>query len=184
MTDNPAEVYRTRLPEALETFDRYREAHREWREKVAAFCEKHSDTPKFWHNSFLHHEYFIGLVAPKDGKLAPGWRIERKNGMMVPAKRTPEGKALAAEMRKIDTGPVLTLGGMPQESSVEYSDGSGRGRIYTFGVKRGDDYLEVSWAVPVPQDKVDFEIWEKVPLSQWHAEREALALPDTEAGES
>ncbi|APE09726.1 hypothetical protein BO226_11335 [Rhodococcus sp. 2G] len=25
MTDNPAEVYRTRLPEALEAFDRYRE---------------------------------------------------------------------------------------------------------------------------------------------------------------
>jgi len=182
MTDNPVEVYRTRAPEALEAFDKWEAARQSWIDAVCDFCEKHSGTSKAWFNCFLQNEYFVGLTAPKDGKLSPGWRIDRKSGAMVPDKRTPEGKELAAEMAKLKCAPTLRLGGMPQDARGESTPDGGT-RIYTFGVMRAD-FLEVSWAVPVPQDKVDFGIWEKVPLSQWHAEREALALPDPEAGES
>lgn len=181
MTDNPVEVYRTWLPEAVEAYENYLRVRREWLSKVHDFCEKHSHTGAGWFNGFLRNEYFIGLVAPKDGKLAPGWRIDRKSGAMVPARRTPEGKALAAEMDALRNGPVFTVAGMPQDARGE-STRDGGIRAYTFNEELGDGFLEVTWGCAVPQDQIDFEIWTRVPLSQWHAEREGLA--DATVGES
>jgi hypothetical protein len=172
MSDNPIEVYRTTRPEAIEAYENYLRVRREWLTKVHDFCEEHSDTGKGWFNGFLRSEYFIGPVVPVDGKLAPGWRIDRKTGAMVPAMRTPEGKAIAAEMRELRNGPVFTVAGMPQEARGETTRDGGV-RVYTFNEELGDGFLEVTWGTPVPQDLIDFEIWTRVPLSQWHAEREA-----------
>ncbi|ETT26272.1 hypothetical protein RAJCM14343_5837 [Rhodococcus aetherivorans] len=176
MRDNPAEVYRTTLPEALEAWDTYATRRHQWYEKVRAFAKEHSGTHQFWGNTFLGQDYFLGLTAPdNDAEIPTGWRRDRRQpNMMVPNRRTPEGKKCAAAIKKFANAPHLTLGGMPNEVDGEYNP-DGSHRVHSFGAQRLDDALEVSWSVPVPPEKVDSTIWQKVPLSQWHAEREAAA---------
>lgn len=174
MSENPIEVYRTGDPEVVRAFDTFIDKRAEWVRKCNEFCEKHSGTKKRWMNYFLRSEFFIGLVAPDTGELAPGWRIERKRGMMVPNKRTPEGKELFAEMRALDTAPVFKATGMPADARGEENPRTGGVTYHSYHALRHGDEVELRWNCKVPEDRVDSEVWAKIPLSRWHAEREAL----------
>lgn len=171
MSDNPAEVYRTTHPAALEMWTDYRSRFATWSADVQAFCLEHSGHEAAWYSNLLGRDHFDGLTVP-DGDLPTGWRIERRVGMMVPDKRTPEGKEFARQMSALSDSPKLTLLGMPMDVRGP-GDSSGRFRRYSCGVEEIGEALEVTWDVAVPSESVDFEIWVKVPLSQWHAEREA-----------
>lgn len=172
MSNNPAEVYRSTAPEVLELWETYRAKRVEWVDAVADFCKKHSGIDRGWFHHFLNDEYFDGLVVLNREHVPRGWRIDRRHGMMVPNKRTPEGKGFAAEMSKLRKAPSFEPPGMPGRVSVTI-DADGRGRTYGFGAERFGDHLEISWFAPVPPERVDLGIWKKIPLSQWHAEREA-----------
>ncbi|MBM4683800.1 hypothetical protein GS532_07655 [Rhodococcus hoagii] len=175
MSDNPIEVYRTTDPEILAAWDEMKARISQWWDDVQAFCVKHSGSTMMWGGNRLGVEIFNGPLVPEDGVIPEGWRRDRKTpGMMVPAKRSPAGKLIAAEMSKLSKSPdaAEALLGMPRTVSSEYRDGSGRGRIHSCGTERREHDLEVTWGCAVPSDQVD-ERWTRVPLSQWHAEQEA-----------
>ncbi len=170
----PTEVYRTTDPELLAAWDKAAEQKRQWYDAVTKFCKEHSDDSRWWHSNLLGIEYFDGPLVPADDVVPAGWRRDRKRrGMMRPNRRTPEGKEIAKAMAGLSRAPSFdaALQGMPRTVKVEYDPQEGSQRMHSCGASRRDAYLEVTWGVKVPADQIDGR-WTKVPLSQWHLERE------------
>jgi len=170
----PVEVYRTTDPELLAAWDSAVERKRQWNDAVAEFCEKHSGDRRFWQSNFLGSEYFDGPLVPADDVVPVGWRRDRKRqGMMRPNRRTPEGKEIAKAMAGLSRAPSFdaALQGMPSTVDGERNPHEGSRRVHSCGASRTDTYLEVEWGVKVPEDQVDAR-WSRIPLSQWHLEKE------------
>ncbi|MEU2237630.1 hypothetical protein, partial [Streptomyces vietnamensis] len=87
--------------------------------------------------------------------------------------RTPEGKEIAKTMAELSWAPSFdtALQGMPSTVDGEHDPQRGSHRVHSCGASRRDAYLEVQWGVQVPADQIDSR-WTKVPLSQWHLEKE------------
>ena len=173
----PTEVYRTTDPELLAAWDEAVECKWQWNDAVAEFCEKHSGDRRSWQSNFLGIEYFDGPLVPADDVVPVGWRRDRKRrGMMRPNRRTPEGKEIAKAMAGLSRAPSFdaALQGMPSTVDGEHDPQEGSHRIHSCGASRRDTYLEVTWGVKVPAEQVDAR-WVRIPLSQWHLEKESLA---------
>lgn len=170
----PTEVYRTTDPELLAAWDKAAEEKRRWYDAVAEFCEEHSGDRRWWHSNFLGREHFDGPLVPADDVVPVGWRRDRKRpGMMRPNRRTPEGKEIAKTLAELSWAPSFdtALQGMPSTVDGEHDPQRGSHRVHSCGASRSSAYLEVQWGVKVPADQIDGR-WTKVPLSQWHLEKE------------
>lgn len=98
----------------------------------------------------------------------PGWRRERNSLQAVPAKRTPEGKAIAQELNKLYL-KGNKYPGVPESVSCEGF------RIWP----RAERLLEGWWLTfskePYPEelDRIDAELWRPARLSEYYAMKEA-----------
>lgn len=116
-----------------------------------------------------------GYVLPSRHSAAqPGWRRDGSSNHAVPAKRTPEGKEIAAKLQSVRLG-VNTPPGMPWNFC---SDEDAHGRSYSMWptvTQVGEDFYVGVQHVPSARDAaaVDLSQWEPVKLSSYHAVLEA-----------
>lgn len=107
-----------------------------------------------------------------DEELPAGWRRERNSSIAVPAKRTPEGKAVATELAKLYL-PDSNYPGVPKWLHCDgYSIFPGVQQI-------GEDWWCFMSKTPYPKDMeaFDSDIWAPVKLSEFYAAKEALEVP-------
>lgn len=194
MTAAPDQVFRTTDPEVIQAHNENVLRHVEWRRKVRAYLEgiPQAQQDKMWEISYPSNDCYIeGLYVETNRDVPVGWRrTAKKPTCIVPNRRTPDGKAAYAEFQKVRQSPRdLDLPGMPRQFSVR-DEQQGTGNIYFHGVEllspatlvpiggshlktiKEPYVLEVGWGAKIDADKVGPQ-WESIPLSQWHAEREA-----------
>jgi hypothetical protein len=175
MSDNPVEVYRTFDPETVAAYMEKVRAHDEWDRTCREFSSMHTGSTNFFTSQFLGSLRMVGLPCRGDGG-PEGWRHDRTvKEMLVPDKRTKLGKQYARDMDAIRVAPNVrdSLTGMPVTVHGR-SLVPGTNRIYTSGVRLIADEtgVECTWDCAVPPDQLDASIWQRVPLSQFHAEME------------
>lgn len=139
-----------------------------WREKVDAFKESIGGRELFGTAFFDGGWAIAGFHTNNSFEDIPaGWRREGRLNA-VPAKRTPEGKEIAATLAGLRL-PGNTYPGAP---NMMFSEGHS---LYPRVSQIGDTYyLTVS---KTPRDEkantLDPEIWEPVKLSEYHAALES-----------
>ena len=100
-------------------------------------------------------------------ELPAGWRRERNSAIAVPAKRTPEGKAIAAELKNLYL-PDHAHPGVPKWLHCDgYS-------IFPSVHKIGDDWWLTMSRTPYEKDMEDFDsaLWAPAKLSEYYAAKE------------
>jgi hypothetical protein len=176
--EHPVEVYRTTDPAIVAAWHEANEAVQQWRNKVGDFAESVTGHSAAWFNGFLDSQYCVGLVASEGATVPNGWRRHKNQPTrIVPDKRTKVGKQAARDFDGLGREPSVrsVLKGMPVTVRGEYLP-SGAHKSHTFGLTaKVAGEITVHWGVEVPVDQVDSAIWRKVPLSAYHAEREAGA---------
>jgi hypothetical protein len=178
MTRHPVEVYRTSDQEAVAKFRNFEKALSGWDRACRAFASEHTRNANFYSSSMLGQVTMWGLACP-DGGPPLGWRHDRRiRSMLVPDKRSKLGKQYARDMAALAKSPRLgdALRGMP---AIVHGRSTGQGsKIWAPGVLlTPDGVLECTWDCEVPPGDVDFGIWAKIPLSQYHAEIERKEEP-------
>lgn len=105
----------------------------------------------------------VGLA--KVDSIPEGWRLESKHRLIVPARTTKAGKAVAKDFdaMRVEPNPKRRLAKLGMPTHFFWSL-----RVGTYGaVLDGDNVLWVRWSSPV--DGVDDTYWQHVPLSQFYA---------------
>ncbi|QYB01440.1 hypothetical protein I1A62_29850 [Rhodococcus sp. USK10] len=185
----PVEVYRTDDPDVLAAIETQKAAYDEWRSRIHQFAESITGTSDIWVGRFLDLEFCTGLQIAAAAPVPEGWRRKTKESeSLVPDRRTKLGNEFDRQFAKLRNAPSLRrMSGMPTEVDGLYNPKTGAGTTHTFGIDYPGEsgYVEVTWGIEVPPEKVGPQ-WQKVPLSQWHAEREAAEtkfVTDTETDE-
>lgn len=176
--EHPVEVYRTDDPVIVAAWHEANDAVQQWRNKVGDFAESVTGNSAAWFNGFLDSQHCVGLVVTEADLVPKGWRRHKNESTrIVPDKRTKAGKQAARDFDSLGGEPSVraVLKGMPVTVRGEYLP-SGAHMSHTFGLTaKVAGEITVHWGVEVPADKVDQTIWRRVPLSEYHAEREAGA---------
>lgn len=190
----PTQVFRSTDPEVITAHNENILRRREWRKKVVAYVETvpEADQHGLWEVDYPSNDSYIeGLYVETNKDLPVGWRrVAKKPTCIVPNRRTPEGKAAYTEFQKVRQSPRdVSLPGMPREHSVP-NKAMGTSNLYFHGIAllspstltliqgSTDDIikepyvLEVEWGTKIDPSLVGPQ-WEHIPLSQWHAEKEA-----------
>ena len=171
----PAVVWKSRKPAQIRLFLSAREAAVErFNEKARAFeAELGHKLTAF--RGYDGSRTVTGYVLPSRHAAAlPGWRRDGSSNHAVPAKRTPEGKAIAAKLQGLRLG-INTPPGMPWNLCTE-EDADGRSYSMWPTISRlGDDYYVCLQHVPLARDAaaVDNERWAPFKLSEYHAALES-----------
>jgi len=190
MVDNPMEVYRSSDPELVRAYREARTAANDWIAAVHAWAvEVCGEGGMAYFSGFLDSTYVscLGLPNRADG-IPRGWRRKTRNkprpGQIVPDKRSADGRAADEKLRSFghQPSPRRVLPGMPVTADGDYLD-NGSHRVYTYGVDvigDNEDTLEITWSVLVDSE-IDTDIWTRMPLSRYHAEREAQKTKEKES---
>lgn len=167
---SPEVVYRSSHPDVLAHWNRQPEFHMAWQKKVAdALTELGFEmTSRF----LVSGRDLAGVAWPSDAELPDGWRRDRKmSEAIVPDRRLSAGRKAAAvldEVRQPDPRDDLP-GGMPSEAFASMS------RLFP-GIAELGGFIVVTWSKNLDAgdaERIDPEVWERVPLSRYWAMREA-----------
>jgi hypothetical protein len=168
-----AVAFKTKQPSLIADYLAARESMvYHWRATVDAFKESLGGREIVGTGFFDGGFAVTGYRAEKYGEDLPaGWRFDGAKKDVVPAKRTPEGKKLAAFLGELEL-PGNSYPGCPD---ILFAEGFS---IFPRVEKIGDDYFLTLSKAPLdkPANAVDPEIWEPVKLSAYHA-----AIEDAEA---
>lgn len=97
-------------------------------------------------------------------KVPDGWRLDRKHWVLVPFKKTAQGKRIAvalATLKRRDQRADLV--GMPSFLMDGFA-------WHQPGIEIHDDAMFVIWSDGgPPADEIDSTVWERVRLSEWYA---------------
>lgn len=148
----------------------------EFNEKVTAFREKVGGRELTGFHGFDGSWAITGFgMKTAAEELPAGWRRDRSSLNAVAAKRTPEGKEIAAELYDLRLAGEQ-YPGVPWSLSTEIVDGMGH-RLWPRVEKIGDDYFMTLSMVPKQSEleKIDGAKWEAVKLSEYHAAIETAA---------
>ena len=180
-------VYRTRNADVVAGWKDMGEQKQAWSKRIEKWAREKSKPDKkrrpivndgHWDaGGLVGLEAFYPADYGKDAQLPEGWRLQKNSrGMdyLVPRMSLKAGKALAAEIGEINRQcpDMRRLPGMPRHAGIFASpgvelreDGQALYVLWSSKPYEGDDR----------EDRVNFEIWEKVPLSEYWAvvEREA-----------
>lgn len=161
-----AAAFRCIQPDLMTAYDAQRKTETEaFDAKVAEFRKTVNGRElhgiRFYDGGFSVQGYI--LESQSESPL-PGWRYDGTSNRVVPAKRTPEGKAIAASLKD------LVLGGLkfPGCPSVLHAEN----RIILPGVEKIDGYviLTLTFAIDSKESAmIDPTIWAPMKLSQYHA---------------
>lgn len=171
----PTVVWKSRKPAQVRLFLAAREAAVErFNAKVKAF-EAEVGAKLVANRGYDGSITVAGYVLPsRHTSTLPGWRRDGASNHAVPAKRTPEGKAIAAKLQDLRLGSN-TPPGMPWNFC---SDEDAQGRSYSMWptiAQAGEDYYVCLQRAPSARDAAaaDTERWAPVKLSEYHAALEA-----------
>lgn len=167
---SPEVVYRSSHPDVLAYWKAAQDADQAWRERVQSALAEIGFAD---HNFVMRGQNVIGVAHPVSEPIPHGWRkCSDLAGAIVPARNTREGKriGLALDGLKRPDPRSGMPGGMPA-SALE-------GRLVRIhpGIELDGDVVWVSWSGPLGEqdaDRIDPAVWERVPLSQYWAMREA-----------
>lgn len=125
-------------------------------------------------NIAMRGQRVIGVEHPRDAAVPDGWRRDKElSDAIVPARRTAAGRRLGERLetlRKPDPRDRLP-GGMPSEAFCASPPS-----LMHPGLAEIGDAIYVMWSgrLSAPDmDRIDFEVWEQIPLSRYWAAREA-----------
>lgn len=161
-------VYRATETASAAYIERTTELTKARQEAGAMFLERHGfpDNTKFWGTD----RAFTGLDLRPDSPPS-GWRIDSREGVLMPAKRTKEGKQIAQEMAEIPyQNPRRELpGGMPE---VGFSSDKSFMRP---GATVIGGRLYATWPAPLHERDaahIDTTVWEQISLSSYYLVKE------------
>lgn len=176
----PASVYRTTDAETVAAFKAAGELRASWGNRVVAFAESIVDGGKALTSYGFGSEHFVGIKFVHGDKIPDGWRVHvSKRGWdyLVPRRSTKAGKAIAKEFDALGNAPSARAALMSMPDGFLGGDGEGIGIAYhSPGAALDGDVLTVVWGVVLPeaQEANVGAQWERVPLSVYYAEREAV----------
>lgn len=180
---NPRFVFRTKDPEVVGEWNAYLQEVNKWSGKAHKLIGKWFPRQKRGlmsvSSSFGGNDQWVGVETKydRDGyrgeKLPPGWRLDRKKGVVLPFRTRKEGKEFAKLIdenqppehirRRLKGMPAFLFGG-PYGIS-----------IHNPGLEMHGDYLYCVWGadpMEAEDNKVDTKVWKKVKLSVFHKARE------------
>lgn len=169
---SPEVVYRSSHPDVLAHWRKQPELYDEWRRKIDGLLTAFG----FAADSAvaLRGSKVIGFVYPQDAPLPAGWRRDREMpSAIVAARRTAAGRRIGDQLEAVpQPDPRDGLpGGMP---SVAFA-ATGMALMHP-GIALIGGCVVVTWSgeLEAPKaDRIDPAVWERVPLSQYWAMREA-----------
>lgn len=174
-----AVVFKARQPQAIADYlaaheakqEAFQNATKDFREKVGG---RELFGIRFFDGGFVVNGFHMNSY---NEELPAGWRRDGNKLMAVPAKRTPEGKEIVAELAKLRLDGN-SYPGCPRDLHTETVNGRGFA-IFPRIEKVGDEYYLTLSEEPRASelDEIDPEQWERVKLSAYHA-----AVEDAEAG--
>lgn len=111
----------------------------------------------------------------RNEELPAGWRQDGSSNRAVPAKRTPEGKAIAGRIAGLRLEGA-SIPGAPESLSTAMNPNTGTGyEIFPRLRTVGDEHFLTLSRVPADDDlaRIDAEAWTPVKMSEFHAALEA-----------
>lgn len=173
-------VYRTRDPEIVALWDDYQAEHAKWRRKVKRLIG--SWFPRQGRGGMVQSgwgsESWVGISGrwSERNDLPEGWRWDNRRDMVVPFKKTKEGKEFA-KVIAANQPPTSLRNRLPGMPAFLWSGRHGL-RTFSPGIEQMGDALYVIWAVELvaDEDKYDPKIWKRVRLSEYHRLREAAEV--------
>lgn len=108
---------------------------------------------------------------------APGWRRDGASNRAVPAKRTPEGKAISEQLKDLCLSAEI-YPGTPRFMHTPTDPETGTGYLMSpYAEKIGEDYFLILPNKPEAKSaaEVDPALWAPAKLSEYHAALEVQA---------
>lgn len=168
----PKVVYRATSSESVDRYLEERAAvEAKFQAECAAYQLKTGASNLHGIDGYTGSFYVLGISFDGPmGDLPLGWRRDGKHNRAVPAKRTPEGKAIEKELHAIYR-PERSYPGFPNAVRGEGF------RIYPYlETIAGTHYMLMS-REPFESDpaalSIDADLWQREKLSEFHAAREA-----------
>lgn len=175
--NNPAVAWKSTRPEEIAAYRTARTAEREEfdarvRDFEAARCGGAVNGISGYDGSWT----ITGYVIPANTAPLPGWRRDKSSNRAVPAKRTPEGREIAAELDGLRL-PGNNYPGMPWNFTSEPDWADREYAMWPFFEQIGDDFYVSVGRTPCDADlaRVDDQRWIPVKLSEYHTAVEANA---------
>lgn len=172
-TNMPVVVLQSTKPDEIEAWKADQDALVATFEKNVGEFQTELDAAQIHYITTSHGMRIRGWDA-KDSRapIPAGWRQERDSPRaLVPARKTPEGKAHAARMDKT----AVNLPPAPGLPSLVW----GEGFMGSFRVEEQNGRWYACLGFELKRDQslvmagVDLDIWFQAPLSRYHADREA-----------
>lgn len=179
MPRTTATAYKATDPKIVSDWLDQRDAdHKQFKADASAFAAQYGRKSLVQRTNGLGDSYTvfaIGLDPDGFADVPEGWRVDSKTGYIVPAKRTPEGKAAAAELSKIQYTSCAPE--MPHFVHSVSDPQTGGGFFGGFSVEKvGQDYYAtIGFELDESSKKAaESDLWEPVRLSAyWAAVEEA-----------
>jgi hypothetical protein len=171
----PEVVYRSTHPDVLATLASYRDAMDAWHVKASALLTEFGfEGGHFLVVSGLGSRWISGVEYVPGEEPPPGWRVAERDGdkVLLPDKRRGAGK-LAAQLVEECQPPADVRSNLPGMPGLQMVPGA----VLTPALREMAGAVWVIWRSE--PSKVDPEVWERIPLSQYWATREAA---DAEGG--
>lgn len=180
---SPAVVWKSLDPSAM---DKYMEERKKVTDafyaKVDAFKESIGGRNIVGFRSIDGGFSVTGYTLESRSELpAPGWRRDGASNRAVPAKRTPEGKAISEQLKDLYV-PAEIYPGSPRFMHTPMDPETGEGYIMSPRAQKiGDDYFLTLPNKPEEDrgETVNPDLWAPAKLSEYYAAKEAN--PETAA---
>lgn len=163
-------VYRSKRPEVVALWAKFKESAAVFDRAINAFLEAHAPAgAKAMTVDTWGAQKLAGITVVGDaGKPPSGWRLDRKNWILVPFRSTVAGKRVSEALDAVVLPDVRAeLPGMPSWDLHNIA-------VRHPGIEIHDGAMYVLWGGGPPEG-VDPDIWEPVPLSEYYAVKEAAA---------
>lgn len=172
-------VFRSTHPDVLSVLADYRQAMDVWRGRSAALLVDLGFEGRDFLVAYGLGSRWITGIEPLPGEEPPtGWRIAHRSDqdVLVPDKRRKAGKDADARIQQTQP-PADVRGHLPGMPGTQWAGST----IYTPALCEIDGAVWVRWREDV--SRVDEALWERVPLSQYWAAREAQDAKAVTSGE-
>lgn len=165
-------AFKTKQPHLIADYLAAREATvADWHAKVDTFKASVGNCEVVGTRFFDGGFGVTGFRAAKDSdELPAGWRFDGSKKDVVPARRTPEGKAHAITL----IGLRLPGNSYPGAPDIMFAEGFS---LFPRVEQIGDDFYLTLSKAPLAErgNDLDPAVWEPVKLSEYHAALEAAA---------
>lgn len=168
-------AFRSAAPEVMVAYATWDARREEFRASMRNLGDEYG-REVYVSRSMLSGQSFSGLKHDRGDDVPDGWRVDSKTRLLKPDKRTKEGKALAAELKRLSL-PRPVIPGMP-------GDCWGEGYVYAPAFFEHDGTVWAGWGCGPDRltgdggdmrgPTVDPSLWTLAKLSEWHAAREAV----------